>query len=237
MRRASVRVGIFGLLAVLAGCSSGSSSTTTPMGGGPITKAQATAYAHAINLRAGDLPGTRSLTSEHEEPPTPPARDVGRCDGGVSSNVAVVNVASPQFAAAGQGQFISFGSATVVLPTAALASRSITADSSARGLACVARLLPLAVTTPGVQFGRFTITRLATTLPRGARGYAVRLSGTAHPQAEPTKGTRYYLDALAVVSGPAEIGLIAVGVQRPPSSQAEEHLLALLYSRAQANKL
>ena len=56
-------------------------------------------------------------------------------------------------------------------------------------------------------------------------------------QAEPTNNHLYYIDVLAVASGPAEIGLITVGTPRPSSRQAEEHLLALLYARAQAHKL
>jgi hypothetical protein len=50
-------------IVLAAGCGASShtsASIATLIAGPPITNAQALAYAHAINLRAGDVPGTTS---------------------------------------------------------------------------------------------------------------------------------------------------------------------------------
>jgi hypothetical protein len=44
-----------------------------------------------------------------------------------------------------------------------------------------------------------------------------------------------YLDALAFVSGPAQIQLTALSIKRSPASATERRLISLLYSRAQAH--
>lgn len=52
----------------------------------------------------------------------------------------------------------------------------------------------------------------------------------------PTK-VRLYSDGFRFVVGPAEVKLAVTSAPRPPNAELERRLLALLYSRATAQKL
>jgi hypothetical protein len=75
-----------GALAAGCGSSSGSSASSgSPIAGTSITKAQATAYAQAVNLGAADVPGTTIIKAEGEgKALTVAGVEFERCAGGVS---------------------------------------------------------------------------------------------------------------------------------------------------------
>ena len=115
----------------------GSGSTTAP-----ITKAQAAAYAHTVNLRVSDLPGFKLALageSEHGDAPSGPVpRPVEECDGGPVVNGASRGVASPLF----QKQSLPIQNhLSIVYPMRdpSIASAYITAADGDRGLGCLHR--------------------------------------------------------------------------------------------------
>ena len=115
----------------------GSGSTTAP-----ITKAQAAAYAHVVNLRISDLPGFKLALageSEHGDAPSGPfPRPVEECDGGPVVNGASRGVASPLF----QKESVPIQTIlSIVYPMRdpSIASAYIAAADGGRGLGCLQR--------------------------------------------------------------------------------------------------
>lgn len=192
-----------------------------------ITTAQATAYALAVNLRARDVPGLRvtwgesNITSSESTTNNSPT-GFYHCAGsvGAASRVAVIN--SPTFR--GSDERSGVISTVRVMPTEALASADIAASQSPRGPACFVHVaeLPLKET---------RVSRLAipSPLPHRSVGLQAKL--------ESPHGS-LYLDYFSFVAGQAEVGLLAFNIgSHPFPRDTERHLLALLYSRAVAEKL
>jgi hypothetical protein len=108
-----------------------------PPASGSITKAQAVAYAHAVNLQAGDLPGFTSSGSETEAPrPGQLALEEIRCSNGVSPARRIAKMESTEFSA-GSAFYSKIMKSTVeVWPTPTLVasnnSLSLTAINETR---------------------------------------------------------------------------------------------------------
>src|SRR5579862_8994741 len=91
-RAGVVSLGLAIVGGTLVGC--GSTDVATIRSSGPITKAEATAFARAINLGARDVPGmvSTSLEGEHKEE----SLDEVNC-GPRQSHAHLVNIDSPTF--------------------------------------------------------------------------------------------------------------------------------------------
>jgi hypothetical protein len=230
----------------LSGC--GGSSSASPVGAtasasAPVTKAQAAAYAQAVNLQAADLPGMSVRSPESESPPPNQlGREEERCAGTVNPNLSLVKIHSATFAGAAEAEHEQIRSAVEVMPTATLAARNNAASQSQRALACAARFAPRLLARENaarVHYGPLAITRLPNPLPGAPGSFGIRIAITilGVPAAiEPTQ-PHLYIDAFGFLSGPAEVDLIATAFPQPVSEEAEARLLSLLYSRAQAHKL
>ncbi len=239
----------------VAGCGSNGTSgahNATVSARAPITKAQATAYARAVNLRARDLPDLSIISPEGEGGgPRPAARALNRCVGGVNPDRSIVRIHSAKFGWNLAGQFERLNSAVEVMPTAALTNLSNAASRSRRGLMCAKRYIPSLIAKQGtarVEYGPVTVSRLPDPLPgvAGSFGYriaftvTVRGAGTeemADYMAQRVRRIRFYMDAFGFTSGPAEINMITLGSPRPVSRSVEDQLLVLLYSRTKAHRL
>ena len=64
LRSAATCLALVAIVSAVVGCGGSASAPATPATSEPITKAQATAYAHAVNLRAADLPGMSIASPE-----------------------------------------------------------------------------------------------------------------------------------------------------------------------------
>jgi hypothetical protein len=93
---------------VLAGCGGNNApaTSTTQSVSAPITKAQARAYARAINLRAADLPRMNAGKPEHEgKAPTRLELALAHCDGELNPQLRVLNRVSPTFTSSAEGEY------------------------------------------------------------------------------------------------------------------------------------
>ena len=232
---------------LVAGCGSshsgnvGSSKTTaTQSTSTRTTKAQAVAYAHVINLHAGDVPAM-TATGPPEGETAKEQRSVAelaRCAGGVGSEHQLVDIRSSKFSRGSGLQQEQVGSGVSVLSSAALASRELTAVRSARGRACITHFARKQFTEKGTEqlhYDQITTSPLPVPSTAGESfGLRVTVTLTA-----PHTGTHFsfYLDFLGFVSGPAEIDLNALSISKPVPSATERRLLSLLHSRAEAHKL
>jgi hypothetical protein len=247
----------------LAGCGGGGSSSTASAlapggggtatalvpGGGTVTKAQAAAYAQAVNLRATDLPRMDAGKPEHEsEAPTRLALELARCDGALNPQIRVLNRASPTFTVSSEGEGENEGeheqihSSVEVLPTQAIAAKNNAAQLSPHGLECIRSLIPAAIAnsdTRSVRYGSVTLRHLPNPLPGVPGSFAIEIamSVLGAPSQLAATPPHVYIDILGFLSGAGEINLGGIGFPKPVAQATEQRLIETLYSRAQANKL
>lgn len=228
---------------IVAGCGGGGGSATTGSTSAarkPITKAQAAAYARAVNLRAGDVLGMTMTGRQEGETAQEQhsTREVDRC-AGVSPEHQLVDIKSAKFSR-GQGlQHEEVGSGVSVLSSATFATQELASVRSARGRACITRFAKQQFSREGAQqvhLGQITTSPLPTPVAGIGGSFGLRVTATLLVT-RPAIKLPVYLDFLGFVSGPAEIDLDTFSLSRPISSVTERHLLLLLLSRARATKL
>jgi hypothetical protein len=206
-----------------------------------ITKAQAVAYARAINLRLGDVRGM-TITGPAEREGSRGQHSSGeleRCVGSASPGQQLIDIGSPTFGRGGALEQSQVSSGVTVLSSAAVAAREFAAIRSARGRACIARFArrEFSHESSGLLHYR-AIARAKLTAPVAGIGESFGLRFTVTFLATRT-GHRFhlYLDFLGFLEGPAEISLNTSGFTRPVSAATERRLFSTLYRRAQAHKL
>jgi hypothetical protein len=242
LRSAATGLALVAVVGAVAGCGGSSSAPVASTTSAPITKAQATAYAHAVNLQGTDFPGMSMTSPEGEKPDATRLDRVERCTGNVNPDVILADIHSAIFSASNEPEHEQIRSEVEVMPSTAIAEQNNAASRSQRALACAKRLFPLEFDNKNggrVRYGAVTVTRLPDPLPgvSGSYGYRVAVNILGVPKAiEPTQ-PRLYLEAFAFLSGPAEVALITTAFPQPVSEETEIRLLSLLHSRAEANKL
>jgi hypothetical protein len=204
-----------------------------------VGKAAALRFARAVNLRAGDLEGAPSGAAERDVTSVSAAGVAfARCTGATDPQRRLIDVRSTGLTLPGAGaRAAQFKSSVEVMPSAALAARSFAATSSRRGRACMARLLPGALGGAGVRTKSISMLP-GVRLADGQREFGVRLAVSIRrrsPTGEVVALPAYF-DAYELLQGPAEVGLTASRVLRPPPSGVEHELLTLLSERAARNR-
>jgi hypothetical protein len=223
-----------------------------------MTRAQATAVARSVNLAPADVPEMAASGREEEAKVKNVALEGAHCAGAVSPYRRIVDMHSVKFKGASTAPRESLRSAVTIWPSAALAEQESTAMLSPRGRACDQHLLErLALGEIGpVHVSHVSVTRLPSPLPAAHDSYAARISmtisgslgtgarsGRSTATLESSSPTTarisipVYIDTFGFVAGPAQIGLTATGLKRPPSPATERRLLSKLYSRAKARGL
>jgi hypothetical protein len=216
-----------GVTIALAG--PGSSST-------PITKAQAQAFAQAVNLRASDLPGAKALK------------------GAIFGSEAVQYEAlkcglqgRPGIVPAGGGELwladsrAQVGSIVVVAPSDYFAEVEIAGLQSQGGRTCLGRALGRALSFERHHKTESSHTVKVAVVPIGKYVAGVHLDIHVLAKLPPIEGVkpeaRYInVDAAFFRVGPADIAFFALGATRfPPATEIQ--LLTLLHSRAEAHRL
>jgi hypothetical protein len=233
----------------LAGCGSGDTAAvlapSAAHGTGAVTKAQAVAYAQAVNLRAADLPRMNTSSPEHEgKAPTRLELALARCDGEQDPLQRVLNRVSPTFTSPteGEGEHEEIHSSVEVLPTATIAAKHNAAQISPRGLGCIRRFFPAAFAksdTRRLRYGPVTLHHLPDPLPGTPGSFAVRITTSVLgvPSQIAATPPHVYIDILGFLAGASEINLTATGFPEPVAEEAEQHLLTTLYNRAHASRL
>lgn len=219
MRRitSTIAVAMSVVVAVLfAGCGGSSSAATGSQADGSaatISGAEALTYAHVVNLRAGDVPGTTSkryvevVKYQHKRGAFP------NCTG-LPAGRLLMKVQSPIFGSA----YWWMRSTVAVMSNEAFAAAYVSALDSSRGHRC---LLPR---TPPIKVS-------FSTLQVAPPAVGVRIGEMVGTRVE-----RSHRDFFAFAAGRSVVTLIAEG-EKTPSLVAEQHILSLLYSRAEAHKL
>jgi hypothetical protein len=229
----------------------GAAVSTTAEPGRPtatVTKAQAMAFAKAVNLQTSDLPGAEALPEGVERSHRDPAGRELQC--GKRSRRAGRSLFDETSVLVDPAGFLL--SAVVVMRTEALAEALATRLASRRGRRCLARLLGEAervedektVTSHAVKVRWVS---LAGTLGVGAIG--VHILAELPPLELPPalrhrpkrrlpkpKASFSHIDAVFFRVGPAEIVLFRFGVKPfPPATELQA--LSVLHSRAEEHRL
>lgn len=212
-----------------------------PPASGPITKAQAVAYAHAVNLRAGDLPGFTSSRSETEAPkPGQLALEEIRCSGGVSPARRIAKMESTEFSSGRVFYGKVMKSTVEVWPTPAVVASSNVLSHKSRARACFVRFLKALHERTNqerkgrMQIGPFTIATVPNPLPGVSDSFLTAINETRLLRSGAIRA-HIYRDIFGFTTGPAEIELEAIGIGRPVPTSAEAQALQLLLDRAMAN--
>jgi hypothetical protein len=212
---------------------SGSGST-------PVTKAEADAFAQAVNLRVSDLPGATALHGAIFGPGAVQYEAL-RC--GRQGKLGVDPVGGGEAWLTDSQR--SVASIVAVAPSEHVAKTALATLGSRRGRTCLTRALGRALTferhhelerSHAVKVTFVPVAKLI-----GGRAVAIHVLAKLPPIEEenlsPKPKVRYIdVDAAFFRVGPAEVAFLALGAtQLPPAT--EVHLLALLHSRAEAHEL
>jgi hypothetical protein len=201
----------------------------------PITRVEADAFAHLVNLKASDLPGATALKGAIFGPEAVQYEAL-KCG----------HQGKPGIAPIGGGELwlvnsrARVGSIVAVAPSDYIAEAEIAGLDSPGGRTCLARALGRALAfeqhNQVEQSHTVRVTFVpAAKLPGGA--IAVQVLARLPPIEGVKLKARYInVDASFFREGPAAVALFVLGATRfPPAT--EDHLLALLHSRAEAHKL
>ncbi len=209
----------------------------------PWTKAQAEAFAHAVNLTAADLPGF-AVAPASVPGETPAERrlqaETARCLGGTggtggTGGRALAEVSSPHFQRIAGLSSASVSSEVNVASTPALAGAELAKIRSPRTRVCLTRYMQgvLGSRTGGSVQSAVRVVEGNPPAPGTAGGFGWRITVAL---AVHGAGIPVYLDILGFIDGPAEVSLFSTGLPQPLPAAAEEHLYALLLKRAIAQK-
>jgi len=228
---------------LLAGCGGTAASVVgaKPPASGLITKEQAVAYAHAVNLQAGDLPGFTSSGSEIEEPkPGPLDLEENRCNGEVNPPRPIAWIGSTEFSA-GRALYSKIMISRVeVWPTPALAASDNSSSHPSRARACFVRFLEALHKRTNrerkgrAQIGPFRLTRVPNPLP-GVSNSSLTTINETRLRRSGAIFFHVYRDMFGFRTGAAEIELEAIGIGHPVPAATEKNALLLLLARARAS--
>jgi hypothetical protein len=213
------------------------------------TRAEASAYAHAVNLHGYDVPGMSQVA------PAGPTNDRGyweafvSCTGELRSAHALVAVRSPVFRYRDRLHTELVYSTVAVLPSSALARQYLAVLAGARARDCVVRRYGQALIDRTAGHSRLhpvrvTMTPLPTSAPASYRGperYLATSPRLTILAGFTTARGRHaqlplYTDGFVFVRGRAVVGLTAIAFVRPFPEVNERFLDATLVGRAEANE-
>jgi hypothetical protein len=241
----------------LAGCGGHGASPTThtsatktthasgtsgaPHAVGAPTKAQAQAFARAVNLQAADVPGF-SVSTEHENEHETAAEkrlkpELRRCFGSAVETRGIVEAGSKKFERSAGIASQSVSSEVTIAQTAALSAKELAAIRGGHLPACLAHYFEQLLKTQdfhGASVGPVTTKQGSPPAPGTTGSFGLRFTATIT-----VHGIRvpFYVDILGFVDGPAEVSLDTFGIPRPFPGTVEERLFSLLVERARAHTL
>lgn len=217
-------------------------SSSIPVSSGaenPPSKAQAHAFARAVNLTASDLPGFKvSSESDHE---TSSEKHMGeeltRCAGGVGHRSQIAEVESKDFELEENIGARSVKSGVTVMRAPALAARELAAVRSERGQKCLASYITrtfVGKKHEGATVGPASVAVSSVSAPGTSGGFklSVKMAVTVHSVRVPL-----YMNFIGFAYGPAEVVLSTLSLPEAFPAANEQRLFSLLLTRARAHHI
>ncbi len=226
--------------------------TTAPKGtAGAPSRAQALAFAHAVNLTAADVPGFKPTVESESKPETAVEKQLARkllhCIGGQTSSspTELASASSADFKLEHDVIHLSVKSEVSVAQTAALVAKELGVIHNNHAKVCLSHYFDLLLKNRILkeQRSRSSISpnSISTSISQGtppapgATGsywWRITATITVHKIKLP-----FYIDILGFTYGPAKVSLFSSGALRPFPAAAQEHLYRLLLERAEAHKV
>jgi hypothetical protein len=197
-----------------------------------ITKAQASAFARTVNLTASDVPGATTTPSKQGAALAQgEQRELARCEGrSPKQRPPLVNIKSPRLSIGEGLDREDITSTVTVLSSSRTAAREVRTAYSARGRACLARILRK------LYRSNVSVSSLTVSAPGAAASGGQRIA-TRLIRKRMASPITIYEDSMTFVTGPAEISLETSSVNQPVAAARERELLTVLISRARSNNL
>jgi hypothetical protein len=257
MRRTAVTIALLATGALLGACGrsnpvtvatvtvqaaktgSRTGTTTAPPTGatGSPTKAQALAFAHAVNLTSADVPGFKASPEQHHQTAVEKQRErelVSCAGGAVIAGEGLASASSPDFKLERSVLDLSVNSEVSVAQTPALATKALAAIRSTHFRECLTHYLDLVFkgeSHRGTTVGPISIVQGTPPAPGATGSFGWRITATIT-----ARGVKlpFYQDMLGFVYGPAEVSLVSSGALRPFPAAIEQQLFLLLLKRAKS---
>jgi hypothetical protein len=206
-----------------------------------LTKAEAAAFARAVNLTPADVPGAVVSQEKHGSKAGDDRVRLDRCER-LLNHVQpheLVHRGSPPLTRGEELEREWIASYVAVVPDVRAAAREVARFGSRNARACIARALSVRFAKTfvhGARFGRFSASSLPVPAPGASATVGVRFSSALMiPVSEVS--VPIYIDLLGFARGPAQVALVAASVTQPVPSSTEHQLLSVLVSRAESHPL
>jgi len=205
------------------------------------SRAQALAFAHAVNLSVGDIP---EVSVEKKHVPTATAserRESQACQrrAGWRNPHTIAEASSPKLRRGQELEIERITSSVSVLSSEQAVARQFALLSSPPLRACLARVLARNLDDKRIRearWGHVSISRLPVDAPGTSATVGMRvLADLELPFSEVS--VPFYEDVLGFAIGRAEVALVAASATQPVPATTEQELLALLLARARAHPL
>jgi hypothetical protein len=208
--------------------------------GGAPTRQRALAFASAVNLTSADVPGFTASEHHRRSDSTRERRlekQMLRCAGIAKSAHGVAEQSSKSFQLKRAILDLTVSSEVSVQSSAAEARTGLAAIRSPHVRACFSRYLSeifKGQRVRGATIGPVTIQSGTPPAPGTSGSFGWRVTASFE-----VRGIKLpiYLDFLGFVEGPSEVTLLSSGLLRPFPAAVQQHLYALLLSRAKAHRL
>jgi len=203
------------------------------------TKAQARAFAGAVNLTATDVPGFKVSSEAKREHDTAAEKrlehELLHCVHPASAK-GLVEVGSKELERESSAGYQVVQSEVAVARSSALAAKELAIIRSSHARGCMSHYLDLLLSGKyrGATFSPVSIAEGEPPASGVTGSFAWRISVaiTAHGVRLP-----FYVDILGFVYGPAEVSLFAVGLPQPFPAASEKRLFSLLLRRAKSHEI
>jgi hypothetical protein len=203
-------------------------------------KQQALAFARAVNLRPGDLPGYQAAPRESEGSSAAEKRashELQQCLGASAEQHPVVELSSLRFERKASIAQVSVSSSVTVERSTAIAGKELEAIHSPHTRSCFTTYFKGLFSSPTYKGATIGPVKLESGTPpaagtSGSFGWRLRTSLTVRSVPIPIE-----LDILGFVEGRSEVALTSFGLAVPFPAATEQQLFLLLLSRARAHHL
>jgi hypothetical protein len=215
------------------GSTGGSTSAKT-------AKVQALAFARAVNLRPGDVPGYQAAPREAEGASTTEkhaSSELQKCLGASGEQRPVVEVSSRRFERKASIAQVSVSSSVTVERSATIAGKELEAIHNPHTRSCFTSYFKALFSGSTYKGATIGPVKLESGTPpaagtSGSFGWRLRTSLTVRSIPIPIE-----LDILGFVEGRSEVALTTFGLAVPFPAPTEQQLFLLLLSRAKAQHL
>lgn len=203
----------------------------------PITKARALAFAHAVNLTAGDVAEAK-VSHSRESPDHEPAQ----C-GIAGAQHELVGAQSPKLTRGSELEVEEISSGVNVARGARYAASDIAVLRSAKGRGCLERDLirhyldhTVGKRADDARIGKIQLSPLPLQAPGTSGSVGVRITETVTYSYSETS-IPVYIDFFLFTLGPAEVTVTAVSPVQPEPETTDRQLMQLLLERAKSTPL